>query len=52
MATEESEEQPVLPMGSAYELALWAAHDVMVRQLALKLRVTSQQMSHRHTNLE
>eukprot|EP01025_Chloroclados_australasicus_P008503 TRINITY_DN1302_c2_g1_i2.p1 TRINITY_DN1302_c2_g1~~TRINITY_DN1302_c2_g1_i2.p1 ORF type:complete len:267 (-),score=14.87 TRINITY_DN1302_c2_g1_i2:413-1213(-) len=42
----------VLPMGSAYELALWITFDIFCLMLQKELNLNLQDMSSRHTNME
>ena len=43
---------PVLPMGSVYEGALFVLFEVMVHRLKAILGITAEQMRARHTNME
>ena len=52
MANDERQQEPVLPMGSAYEGALFVLFEVMVLKLLDRLGMTFDDMRANHTNLE
>lgn len=52
MRDPQAEEDPVLPMGSEYELAFWLVADLLVHQLRQRRRLSVAQLAQKHTNLE
>lgn len=52
MARDQGENVSILPMGSAYEGALFLLFEVMILKLKAKLKVSDQAMRSSHTNLE
>jgi 6-phospho-3-hexuloisomerase len=49
---DDRESTAVLPMGSAYEIALFVLVDVITNRVRLRRRESMEQLRSRHTNLE